>query len=169
VKIRSALKDLSTIKALLTGAESEARQTGDSLPGAEHLLLSALALPDGTARRAFERAGADPDELREAISPTHPGAPRSLGIVADDAAAVPPSGTLNPATGVMRTSASAQQAFQAAVKLSKATKPSRLLGAHVVLAVCQMEHGTTARALASLRIDRASLGAAAREELGIDS
>lgn len=162
-----ALTDIATINKLLTGAEAEAQRTGDPLPGAEHLLLSALALPDGTARRAFERVGADPDRFRGAIGSTHDAALRGIGIAADeDIAGSPPS--TRPATGLLRTNASAQQAFQTAVKLAKATKPSRLRGAHVVEAVARMELGTAARALELLGIDRAALGAAAREELGIE-
>ncbi|MGZ8476106.1 MAG: Clp protease N-terminal domain-containing protein, partial [Candidatus Limnocylindria bacterium] len=46
---------MRTIKKLLTDAEVEARAMGEAEPGAEHLLLAALDLPDGSARRAFER------------------------------------------------------------------------------------------------------------------
>lgn len=166
MKLPHALQDIATINALMTGAESEARRAGDSLPGAEHLLLSALALPDGTARRAFERVGADPDQLRGAISSTHAAALRGIGIAADGADLAPASVTPAPAKGVFRYSASAQQAFQAAVKLSKATKPSLLLGAHVVLGVCQLEHGTAARGLSTMGVDRAELAAAATDVLG---
>ena len=40
-----------------------------------------------------------------------------------------------------------------------------LLGAHVVAAVAEIPHGTAARALATLGIDRAELAAAARAEV----
>ena len=167
MKLTRALQDIDTINQLLTGCEGEARRLGDALPGAEHLLLSALELPDGTARRAFERAGADPDQYRAAISATHSNALLAIGISADDDAAAAPSSALPAkATGVFRTNASQQQAFQAAVKLSKASKPSVLLGAHVIMAVCQMEHSTAARALDTMGIDRAALSAAASAELG---
>jgi hypothetical protein len=72
VKLRNPVRDMRTIKTLMTGAEAEALEAGESVPGAEHLLLSALALPDGSARRAFERVGADPDELRAASRPSTP-------------------------------------------------------------------------------------------------
>lgn len=166
MKLPRALRDIDTINQLLSGCESEARRLGDALPGAEHLLLSALELSDGTARRAFELTGADPDEYRAAINRTHADALRAIGIRADDGAAAAPSSALPAkASGVLRTNASEQQAFQAAVKLSKASKPSLLLGAHVVMAVCQMEHSTAARALDTMGIDRAALSAAASAEL----
>lgn len=166
MKLPRPLRDIDTINKLLSGCEEEARLAGDALPGAEHLLLSALALPDGTARRAFDRVGADPDEYRAAISQTHASALRGIGISAGDLATPAPASALPAkATGLVRTTASEQQAFQAAVKLSKASKPSLLLGAHVVVAVCQMEHGTAVRALETMGIDRAALSAAASAEL----
>lgn len=161
VRTRSALTDITTINALLTGAENEARQYGQSVPGAEQLVISALALPDGTARRTFERVGADPDQFHKAISSLRVAALCSLGHGSVDSTV--------PATGPPPANPSAQRAFQVAVRLSKATKPSQLLGAHVILAICQMEHGTSAEALISMGIDRAMLRAAADEELGAKS
>lgn len=169
MRLSRTLQDIGTVKKLLSRAEDEAHRAGDSLPGAEHLLLSALALPDGSARRAFERVGADPEQFRGAIGAAHADALRGVGILAgDDTSVVPAAGTIAPAAGVFRANASLDQAFQAAVTLSKASTPSRLLGAHVVAAVCRMEHGTAARALATLGIDRAALGAAAGEELSAE-
>jgi ATP-dependent Clp protease ATP-binding subunit ClpA len=161
VRTRSALTDITTINTLLTGAENEARQCGESIPGAEHLVISALALPDGTARRTFERVGADPDQFNKAISSLRVAALCSLGRG--------PADTTGPATSLTPANPSAQGTFQVAVRLSKATKPSQLLGAHVILAICQMEHGTSAQALSSMGIDRAMLRAAAYEELGAKS
>ncbi|MBC7560170.1 MAG: Clp protease [Dermatophilaceae bacterium] len=157
----SALTDITTINALLTGAENEARQCGQVVPGAEHLLISALALPDGTARRTFERVGADPDQFHKAISALRVAALCSLGHGSADSTA--PASALPPAT------TTAQGAFQVAVRLSKATKPSQLLGGHVILAICQMEQGSSAQALSTMGIDRAMLRAAAYEELGAKS
>jgi ATP-dependent Clp protease ATP-binding subunit ClpA len=65
--IKTRFSDMRMIRTLLEGAEAEAGRAGESMPGAEHLLLAALDLPDGTARRAFERVGADPSALRQAI------------------------------------------------------------------------------------------------------
>ena len=72
--------DVRTIKALLTGAENEALRDGQTTPGAEHLFLSALALPEGSARRAFARIGIDPDGLRAAITAQHVEALGAIGI-----------------------------------------------------------------------------------------
>jgi hypothetical protein len=51
------------------------------------------------------------------------------------------------------------------VRLCKAKRPSQLLGAHVVLAVCQQEQGAAIRALQSLGIEPSKLRAAAEEVL----
>lgn len=151
-----------TIKQLLEGAERLAQQTGESLPGAEHLLLSALALPDGTARRAFERLGVDPDGLPSAIAAQHDDALRAVGIEVDAKGLGVPAPE---ARGVYLSTPSAQTTFKRAVELSGKPKPRRLRGAHVVLAVTEMEHGTVARALSRLGVDREELAVAARQEL----
>ncbi len=82
--LKSPVRDIRTINRLLGGAEAEARRKGESLPGAEHLLLAALALPEGSARRAFERVGADPDRLADAIAAQHADALAAIGIEAPD-------------------------------------------------------------------------------------
>ncbi|MEW2378496.1 Clp protease N-terminal domain-containing protein [Micromonospora sp. NPDC047812] len=164
MKLPGAIQDVRTIKALLTGAETEARRAGDDLPGPEHLLLSAFGLPDGTARRAFERLGADPDDFRAAVDTAHRQALHDVGVTMPNGA----EQQLPPPTrpgGVYRMTAPGQEAFQAAVKLSKATKPSLLRGGHVVAAVCDQEHGTVARALKALGIERGALAIAAGEAL----
>lgn len=165
-KLGRSARDVRTINALLTGAEAEARRTGEALPGAEHLLSSALALPDGSARRAFERVGADPDALRPAIAGQHAEALRAVGIepVSDDALDAAGAELTTPGTGPFRATASGRRAFQAAGDLARSTS-SPLAGAHVVIAVTRMEHGTGPRALGHMGIDRGALAAAARDEL----
>ena len=166
MKVKNPVREIRTIKQLLTGAEAEAHKMGDTLPGAEHLLLSALALPDGSARRAFERLGADADGVRSAIVAHHAEALQTVGVEPVDAAALMSTpDAVGPPTGAFRSSASAQSVFQEAVKLANRGKASRLAGAHVVVAVAQMEHGTAAEALRGMGIDRHALAAAAQSEL----
>jgi ATP-dependent Clp protease ATP-binding subunit ClpA len=160
--IKTRISDMRTIRTLLEGAEVEANRAGESVPGAEHLLLAALDLPDGTARRAFDRVGADPSALRQAIEEQHAEALGAIGIDADAEPAVPVAPSTN---DVYRSSGSAQSAFQAAGKLARKSG-SQLVGAHVVLAITGMEHGTAIRAVRSLGIDIDALAAAAREEAG---
>jgi len=165
MRTRSALTDITTINALLTGAENLARESGQSPPGAEHLLLSALVLPDGTVSGAFERAGVDPDELRARLSSSQTADLGDVGKVTPGSHGVAEAISAVPQAGQLSKNPSAQQTFQVAVRLSKAAKPSQLLGAHVILAICQQDHGPAIRALHSMGIEPAKLRTAAEEEL----
>lgn len=167
MKLGNPVREIRTIKTLLSGAEAEARRAGEAVPGPEHLLLASLALPDGSARRAFEHVGADPDALRPAIAAQHAEALRALGItsVSDEALDAAALDAMPSAKGVFRATAPAQAAFRAAVDLAKTDKPSRLVGAHVVAAVAEIEHGTAPRTLHAMGIDRHALALAARQEL----
>ncbi|AEV84299.1 Clp protease ATP-binding protein [Actinoplanes sp. SE50] len=163
MKLPRPIQDMRTIKKLLTAAESEARRAGDELPGPEHLLLAAFDLPDDTARRAFERAGADPAGFRAAIDDTHQRAMHDVGVqVAGPDRPLPEAA---PATGPYRLTAPGQEVFQAAVRLAKAGSGSPLRGAHVVAAIGGQQRGTVARALRTLGVERAALTAAADQVL----
>jgi ATP-dependent Clp protease ATP-binding subunit ClpA len=162
MKLKNPIQDMRTVKQLLSGAEDAALRAGESQPGVEHLLLSALELPDGAARRAFARVGADPDELAPAIAGQHADALRAMGIDPPD------EESLTPATGTKRTrwyrsNASLQTAFQKAGDLAR-EDGTWFNGAHVVAAVAGMEHGTAARALRAMGVDRGQLAAAAASE-----
>jgi ATP-dependent Clp protease ATP-binding subunit ClpA len=161
------LDAMRTIKKLLTDAEIEARAMGVAEPGAEHLLLAAICLPDGSARRAFERAGADPHALRAAIVDEQAAALVAIGFEAEQARSLSAPAPLEPPTGrgVYHAGVSAQEAFQAASTLAAKDGRFRLSGAHVVAAVARMEHGTAARVLGLLGIERDALVRAAEEEL----
>ena len=73
-------KDMATIKSLCLKAEEYAHKNGEEIPGAEHFLLSAFDLPDGTARRVFQRAGANPDDFEKAVKQQYNEALDSVGI-----------------------------------------------------------------------------------------
>ena len=82
------LAEMATIKEVLTSAESLAHEMGDKEPGSEHLLLAAIDMQDGLARRAFEQIGADPDDFATAIVRQHEAALAAAGI---EAAPKPPT------------------------------------------------------------------------------
>lgn len=161
----TAVRNMRTIKQLLTQAEAEARSGGEEAPAPEHLLLAATTLPDGTAARALQRVGIGPEQLRTAVEEAHARALAAVGIEVEHGSDGG-SGLHGPATGVFRSTPQAQQVFQEAVALSKATRPSVLKGAHVVAAITRLEHGTAARALVALGVDRDRLREAAGAELG---
>jgi ATP-dependent Clp protease ATP-binding subunit ClpA len=162
VKLPNPVREIRTINELLAGADAAARRMGDVAPGPEHLLLSALAMDDGTARRAFARAGADPDALEAAVAAQHDAALRAIGV--EPVALDPADVDAGPPKGVYKSTPPAQRAFQEAVKLSRQVKPSRLLGAHVVAAVAEERKGTAARTLQAMGVDPAALADAARAE-----
>jgi ATP-dependent Clp protease ATP-binding subunit ClpA len=159
--VTDALQDMGTIKRLLTQAEIEARAVGDAVPGAEHLVLAATALPDRTADRALQCVGIGAQQLRAAISEVHAVALADLGLQDGSNATTE---LVAPVSGVFRSTPQAQQVFQRAVALSKSTMPSRLRGAHIVAAACDLERGTLARALTALGVDRDRLREAAHAD-----
>lgn len=167
-----ALRDLVTIKRLLTTAEAEAHRAGHDQPGPEHLLLAALALPDGTAARVFRRFGLDETTVRTAIADAAAADRAATGASHTPAGAVPPAAADLPANSrpgtrpkLYRSTPEAQAVFRSAVELTKQTKPrSRLLGAHVVAAASDRRNGVITRALQHLAIDPATLRTIAREE-----
>lgn len=163
MRIRDRLRDVRTIRQLHEAAEAEARRAGDTEPAAEHFLLAAIELPDGTARRAFATVGADPDALRGAIEAQHAEALESVGV---EAAAAPPAPVAGTGRGAYRSRSSAQQVFREAGELARTTR-TPLCGAHVVVAVTALEHGTAARALRALGIDPVALRGAARAAASI--
>ena len=161
-----AFRDMRTIGRLLTDAEQVARRMGDERPSAEHLMLAALALPEGSAARALGGFGVDADRLAQAIRDEHASALVAAGIDASTAEAMAADRPVTPekGSGVYRSNPSAQELFQAAGAVARGSG-QRLAGAHVVLAAADLEHGTLARALERLEVDRSALRAAAASEL----
>ncbi|MFI1385656.1 Clp protease N-terminal domain-containing protein [Embleya sp. NPDC020886] len=157
--IRSAIHDMGAMKRLLTGAEEEARTLGEESPGPEHLLIAALTVPDDSARTALAGIGAGVEDVRRALAECHAAALRSVGIDADALPAAPPAPTPR---GPYRATGSANEVFRRAVSLAKAEHPGKLRTAHVLIAVAELEHGTAARVLRNLAIDRPTLIEAAR-------
>ena len=162
-KFKQHLQDMRTIKSLCEGAEEQARRAGQEQPGAEHYVLSALALDDGSARRVFERLGKDPAAYRAALAGEHVAALRKLGI---DAGGV---GKPQPAAGkpaaLFDSQPSGQTLMQALPELAKRS-PAPLCGAHVLLAAAGMQHSLAARALRFMDVEPQALARAAEEELG---
>lgn len=148
-----------TVKTVMLGAEMHAEDLGDSSTGPEHLLLAALDLPDGDARRAFERIGADPDGVRVAIIDVHASALRAIGIepVSEERLG---RGSSRRRERLSRTAVST---VRLAGDESKRDR-SKAFGAHIVAAVAQLEHGTAPRALHAMGIDLDELLVAARTE-----
>ncbi|MGH1489124.1 MAG: Clp protease N-terminal domain-containing protein [Acidimicrobiales bacterium] len=166
-KPRSRLQDIRIMNELFPAADALAAEDGEHEAGAEYLLLAAFDLDDGSARRAFERAGADPDAFRDAVKAQHAEALRSVGIrpMDDDLLDhhIPPAGKQS---GLHRGAPSGHELFRQVVKLVRSER-SQLHGAYFVLVAAQTNHGTTARTLRHMNIDADELAAAARAEIDL--
>jgi ATP-dependent Clp protease ATP-binding subunit ClpA len=55
-------------RAVVVGAQEEARGLGDDFIGCEHLLIAVAAAPDGAARTALHSTGVTPESLRSAVA-----------------------------------------------------------------------------------------------------
>ncbi|HEX2766609.1 MAG TPA: Clp protease N-terminal domain-containing protein [Candidatus Limnocylindria bacterium] len=162
------LDDMRTIKQLLTEAERIAREMGEEEPAAEHLLLSALGLPDGTAERALGRVGVTADAVRAALRQEEVEALVAVGVPPERAEALVDPRPLGQGGAPLLYGAgpSARELFGEAGRLARSAK-QRLAGAHVVLAVATLERGTLPRVLDRLGVDREQVADAARAELAL--
>ena len=152
------------MNALFPTAEHEALAMGESEPGAEHLVLAALELPDGSAARAFRRVGADPLSFREAVVGQHEQALRSVGIAAPDELLSDSIRHPDKRKGVFQSKGSTQQVFQRVVDLVREEK-SQLHGAYIVMVAAEMGAGTVVRSLEYMGVDPDVLAHAARQEI----
>ena len=158
--------EMRTIKQLLTDAERIAREMGEEEPGAEHLLLSAIGLPDGSAGRALGAIGVDADRIRAALREEQADALVAAGVPRETAEAMAEPAPLGPAGAPLLYGAgpSAREVFQEAGRLARSSK-QRFAGAHVVAAVAGLERGTLPRVLHRLGVQRQQLTDAARAQL----
>lgn len=159
MKLPTPFQGMKVIKSLVLRAQELAAEMGDAATGAEHLLLAAFELPEGSARRAFERAGADPDRFTGAVADSHDAALRTLGVEPIDAELLGPSGR-----GPTRVGESAAHVLRSAATRSRANR-TETIGAQVVAAVAELHHGTAARALRQMDVDRNELAIAADAEI----
>lgn len=164
-RLKQRLGDIAVIRALCLNAEGHARRDGQREPGAEHFLLAALDLPDGTARRAFARVGADPGGLEAAIAAQYAGALSGLGVDLNVSPEPEPVEPVPPSP--YRAAPSGQDVMQALAAHRRLGDSSPLVGAHVVMVVASMPHGVAARTLRTMGVDREALRQAALDESGV--
>lgn len=167
-RLKIFLDDMRTIKSLSLAAEAYARRSGESQPGAEHFLLAAIDLPDGSARRAFEKLGANPDALAAAISAQYDAALRSVGL--DPGVARLKAGNtaiVGDPPKLFHAKPSGQFLMKTLIDLRKAQKTTPLVGAHVLQVVASMNEGVAARSLRTMGIDQAALLDAAASEAAV--
>lgn len=169
--IKQRFRDMGTIKALCFGAEKMANADGQKEPGAEHFVLAALELPDGTARKAFERVHADPDSFRAAIARQYEDALQNIGIaLPSEDAIVDEARAIAAGTGLYKAQPSADSLMQTLardimVQEHKADPAAPLFGAHVILAATAAQYSVTVRAFRAMGVDPAKLAEAAKAEI----
>ena len=162
--IKNKIKDAKTISLLCQGAEKYANLNGENKPGAEHFLLSALDLPDGSAKNIFNRLGISADDINEAIKKQHLDALQEIGI---DASVIALEMTndeaITPKLALYDTQPSGQVVMQ---KLYQRNKEggAPLISAHVVDVISSMEQGIAARAIKVLNIDFVQFKSAIAQE-----
>jgi hypothetical protein len=161
---RRPVEDIRTMERLFTVAEAEAARAGDSKPGAEYLVLSALQLPEESARRAFERIGADPDDFRVAAIDGYDDPQGAVSTELVDEHLAPQPAEPVRSSRPVQYGASGRELFQKVVELVRREK-TQIYGAYIVLVAAQIDHGTTPQALQRMGLDRHELAAAARAEL----
>lgn len=154
------LTDMATMRALLEAAERESAAMGEPDPGAEHVVLAALALPDHTAADALAELGVDAARLREAIEQVHAEALATLGI----AEPPPPTPIRTPTNaGVYRSKGSTRDLLTATAEAKRNMRARRFISAHVLIGASTLEHGTLPKALHHLGIDGATLRSTAHK------
>lgn len=166
--VRQRIRDMGTIKALLLTAERYANADGQKEPGAEHVVLSALALPDGTARKALHRIQADPERFQDAIAQQYREALENLGINAPRDADLDEARPLSPGKAY-RVQASAQALMERLRTIVENDQRQDvrcpLLSAHVLQAAGAAEFGVAVRALRVMGVEPADLIEAAKTEV----
>ena len=165
-KLNQTFKDMGTIKALCEAAEREANAQHQTAPGAEHFVLAAVDLPDGSAARVFAKLGVTASTFREALRVLHREALKAAGVNTEEVARserdVPP---LPRPQELYNAAPSGEAVLKGLAALRKRGVSGPLIGAHVLEVVSAMQHGTTAKAFQLLGRDQASVMAAIQSEM----
>mgnify|MGYP003379411546 CR=1 FL=1 len=165
-KLKQRFSDMQTITSLCQAAEKHAHADSEKEPGAEHFILAALELPDGTARQAFQRIHADPAQFHNAITQQYHDALHDAGIgFSSNNSPLDHPVNLASNPGVYRTKASGRALMQKLTTIKKETPGKPLLSAHIVLAALSAQYGVALRALRRMGIEPSMLMAAVQAEI----
>jgi len=163
-RIKKKIDDMKTISKLCQGAEKHANLNGEEKPGVEHFMLSALDLPDGTARGVFKRLDTDPDGVNQAIKMQHFDALKSVGMdLKSTSYDMSAPEIVQRSTKLYDTQPSGQILLKELYKLNK-NRNTQLLGVHVLEVVASMEKGIAARTLRKMGIDPTAFNKAIKDE-----
>lgn len=67
-RIKLRLNEMKTINQLIPGADAQANALGEETAGAEHYVLAALELEEGSAKRVFAALNINAENYRDAIN-----------------------------------------------------------------------------------------------------
>jgi ATP-dependent Clp protease ATP-binding subunit ClpA len=162
-RIKLRIQDIKTINTLIPNAEKQANLMGEAEAGAEHFLLAAIELPDGSAQRIFNRLNITPEKFKDAIKKQYNDALLAVGIDTTLLNHEPEIITSNKTFKSAKPSGQAVMQQVYALKQKDKNKP--LIGAHIVVVVAQMKHGIAPRTFRAMGINLDNLLQAAKEEI----
>jgi Clp amino terminal domain, pathogenicity island component len=166
--ITQRFRDMGRLKTLFGEAEALANAEGQSEPGAEHLVVAALLLPeDDSARRVFARFGAAPTNFQTAVERQYADALNKIGIESTPVSDQGFSATVSRKNGLYRAKESMRDLLDAVTDNKKLNPDAPFMAAEIILGATTMQFGVVARALAKMGLDRAELAAAARSEIQV--
>lgn len=164
-RLKQTFKDMGTIKTLCEAAERIANSEQQRTPAAEHFVLAALELPDGSAARVFQKLGITREAFAEALREQHRDRLRRAGVnealIASSEYAVPP---LPRSDGSYDAAPSGQAVLKGLAALRKRGVSGPLIGVHVLEVVLAMQHGATAHAFRALGCGAVAVMAATESE-----
>lgn len=161
-RIMLRFRDMKTISKLISGADEQAHINGKEEPGAEHFVLSALNLEDGSAKRVFEKMDANAEKFKIAISQQYTDALSFIGI---DGANEISSEPVQSSKAFHNSQPSGQALMKSLYTLKQRDKHRPLLGVHVISVASEIEHGVVFRAFRAMGVDSKQLACLIKEEL----
>ena len=150
-KLRDRFENMRAIADLSTRAEAIARRGGVVEPAAEHFVLAALEMPDGSAGEAFSALGHDKSSLEDAIREQHTAALAIVGIpkehVVEGEVINGPTGT-----GLYRAAATGKQLMQILSRQARERNSGGFRSLQVLEAALALRHGVVPGALKKLGV-----------------
>lgn len=161
-RIKIRINDMKTVSRLISNAETQANALGEETAGAEHYVLSALELPDGSAKNIFSALGITTSDFKDAINKQYESALNSVGFDAEAVSAEP----ITNKKVLPGTHPSGKQLMKSLHALKKNDKDRPLLGAHVLEVVADIKYGVVTRVFKELDVTPENLKQAVYQELG---
>jgi D-alanyl-D-alanine carboxypeptidase len=140
-------------RAVVTQAETEARELGSPTIEAEHLLLAMTHVNRATAAgEALAAAGLDHDRVTEALDAERERSLLAVGISIGDFDLPRRATATKP-----RLAASTKSALEHSLRIALVRADKRIEAGHILLALLRAEAGTVPRALAEAGVDKQEL------------